>query len=124
MTNDNYTEDMGDIMSCARERRMAMQILQAWDDGGLPDDFYEDGVKFAFNRNSGNVFLVNGDYQVAMMNGDRLESFYTSPYEGREGFFSDLLEEYPDMHREDQEWFREIAKATNKEDLLPALDDE
>jgi hypothetical protein len=122
MANDNYTEDMGDIMGCARERRMAMQILQAWDSDGLPTDFYEDGVKFAFNRSSGNVFLVNGDYQVAMMNGDVLESFYTSPYEGKEGFLSDLQEEYPDMHREDQEWFREIANQRGIE--LPALDDE
>lgn len=111
MANDSYTEDMGDILSCARERRMAMQILQAWDSDGLPRDFHDGGVKLAFNRNSGNVFLVNEDYQVAMMNGDFLESFYTSPYEGKEGFFSDLLEEYPDMHREDREWFREIAKA-------------
>ena len=87
-----------------------MQILQAWDADGLPSDFYADGVKLAFNRSSGNVFLVNGDYQCAMMNGDKLESFYTSPYEGKEGFFADLLEEYPDMHREDQEWFRELAK--------------
>jgi hypothetical protein len=110
MGHDAYTEDMGDIMSCARERRMAMQILQAWDSDGLPTDFYEDGVKFAFNRSSGNVFLVNEDHQVAMMNGDVLESFYTSPYEGKEGFFADLLTEYAGMHREDQEWFRELAK--------------
>ena len=122
MANDSYTEDMGDILSCARERRMAMQILQAWDSDGLPKDFDETKVRLAFNRNSGNVFLVNEDYQVAMINGDTLESFYSSPYEGKEGFFSDLVEEYPDMHREDQEWFREIAKQRDVE--LPAVDDE
>lgn len=124
MENDNYTEDMGDIMGCARERRMAMQILQAWDSDGLPKDFDETGVKLAFNRSSGNVFLVNKDHDVAMMNGEVLESFYSSPYEGKEGFFADLLSEYPDMHPEDQEWFRAIAKATDQESFLPALDEE
>jgi hypothetical protein len=124
MANDFYTEDMGDILSCARERRMVLEILQAWDSGGLPDDFDDSGVKFGFNRNSGNVFLVNEDHQVAMVEGMVLESFYSSPYEGKEGFFTDLLSEYPSMHREDQEWFREIAKATDKEGLLPAVEDE
>jgi hypothetical protein len=119
-----YTEDLSDIFECARERRMVLEILQAWESGGLPSDFDATGVKLAFNRNSGNVFLVNEDHQVAMVEGMTLESFYSSPYEGREGFFTDFLGEYADMHREDQEWFREIAKATDKEDLLPALDDE
>lgn len=109
MSRDFYTEDMGDILSCARERRMAMEILQAWDEDGLPDDFSAFGIRFAFNKNSGYVFLVNEDYQVAMMNGDRLESFYSSPYAGKEGFFEDLKEEYEDMHPEDQKWFRQIA---------------
>lgn len=120
--SDNYTDDMGDILSCARERRMAMEILQAWDRDGLPSDFHGGGVKFAFNRSSGNVFLVNDDYGVAMMNGDKLESFYSSPYEGREGFFADLRDEYEDMHREDQEWFRDIAKSLGEE--LPELTEE
>ncbi len=120
MGHDAYTEDMADIMACTRERRMVMEILKAWDEGGLPDDFAESGVKFAFNRNSGNVFLVNEDLDVAMMNGDELESFYTSPYEGKEGFFSDLMDEYADMHREDQEWFRHIAKRRDVE--LPEVE--
>jgi hypothetical protein len=124
MGHDAYTENMADIMACPRERRMVLEILQAWESGGLPDDFNEEGVKIAFNSNSGNVFLTNEEYQVAMVEGLCLESFYSSPYEGKEGFFTDLLSEYPYMHREDQEWFRDIAEATGKEDLLPALDDE
>ena len=119
---DVYTEDMGDILSCARERRMVMEILVAWDKDGLPKDFHDGGVKFAFNRNSGNVFLVNEDSQVAMMNGDTLESFYSSPYEGREGFFEELRDEYEHMHRDDQEWFRDIAEFHGE--TLPELQDE
>lgn len=110
MSNDNYTEDLGDILSCARERRMVLELLQAWDRDGLPDDFDDSGVKVAFNKDSGNVFLVNENYHVAMMNGDELETFYTSPYEGKEGFFDELITEYPDMHPEDREWFEAIAK--------------
>jgi len=124
MANDNYTENMADIFQCPRERRMVLEILKAWESGGLPKDFDDRGVKLAFNRSSGNVFLVNEEYQVAMVEGLCLESFYSSPYEGKEGFFTDLLSEYPSMHREDQEWFRDIAEATGKQDLLPALDDE
>lgn len=122
MRHDAYTENLADILACPRERRMVLEILQAWEAGGLPDDFDQTGVKLAFNRNSGNVFLVNEDYQVAMVEGMALESFYTSPYEGKEGFFTDLMSEYPDMHPEDQEWFRKLAKSRDVE--LPAVDDE
>ena len=45
------------------------------------------------NFYSGNVFLTNTDYQVAMMNGDTLESFYTDFETGEEGFKDELTEE-------------------------------
>ena len=118
MSHDYYSEDLGEILSCARERRMVMEILQAWDRDGLPDDFDDSGVKVAFNKSSRNVFLVNEDYQVAMMNGDELETFYTSPWAGVEGFLADLLDEYPDMHPKDKEWFEAIAK--QRDVMLPS----
>lgn len=93
-----------------REIAELRDILNAWLSTGLPEDFSGDGVHPMFNKNSGFVFLTNGEYQVAMMNGDRLESFYSSPYEGREGFFEDLLSEFEDMHPEDKEWLAEIAE--------------
>ncbi len=110
---NNDTEDFSDIMRCARGRRMALEILQAWDKNGLPDTFYDDGVKFAFNRNSGNVFLVNSDYQCAMMNGDDLAIFHFTPYEGHEGFIADLLagNSPDDLHSEDVEYILNAAKA-------------
>ena len=104
-----YTENLNDIISNARERVLAMELLQAWGEQGLPSDFYEEGVKVAMNRNSGYVFLVNDDYQCAMMNGDKLESFYTSPYDGHEGFLEELLEEVDDSwHEDDIEWLNDI----------------
>jgi len=45
----------------------------------------------------------------------KLYSFYSSPYEGKEGSFEDLLDEYKDMNKEDKEWFLDIAKNTGRE---------
>ena len=107
-----YTENLNDIITFDRERALAIELLQALGEQGLPDDFYEEGVKIACNRNSGYVFLVNGEYQCAMMNGDKLESFYTSPYDGHEGFIDELFERYMEdkdsWHIEDAEWLLEI----------------
>ena len=74
--NNVYTEDFADIMSCSRERYEVLQIINAWNHNGLPDDFYEDNVRLAFNKNSGYVFLVNDDCLVDMMYGNILECFY------------------------------------------------
>jgi hypothetical protein len=41
------------------------------------------------NRNSGNVFLTNSDYQVAILNNGKLESFYCCGNCGNEGFLED-----------------------------------
>ena len=88
-----------------RELVEVRDLLDAMLNSGLPSDFYEDAVQPMFNMNSGHVFLTNSDYQVCMLNGDKLESFYSSPYAGLEGFYDDLKEEYEDMHEEDKEWF-------------------
>ena len=76
-----------------RELEELRDILTAWIDNGLPDDFDDDGVVPEFNPNSGNVFLTNDEYQVAMLNGDVLESWYWLSYEGHEGFLDDLIDE-------------------------------
>jgi hypothetical protein len=63
-----------------REIEMLRDILDAWVKHGLPEDFSGEGVHPMFNMNSGNVFLKNEDYQVAMLDGgDKLESFYSFP---------------------------------------------
>lgn len=104
-----YTENLNDIILNSRERELAIELLQAWGEQGLPSDFYEEGVKVAMNRNSGYVFLVNEEYQSAMMNGDKLESFYSSPYNGHEGFIEELIEMVDDnWHEEDVEWLNDI----------------
>lgn len=76
-----------------RERLMAEHLLHAWNEQGLPEDFIDDEVSIIMNTHSGNVFLTNSDFQVAMMNGDKLESFYTDFETGEEGFREDISEE-------------------------------
>lgn len=77
----------------SRERKMAEDLLRAWREQGLPDDFDNNGVSIFLNINSGYVFLSNEEYQVAMMNGEKLELFYTDFETGEEGFFDELSKE-------------------------------
>lgn len=78
------TTDLADFAT--REIDLLIDLLQAWRDQRLPDDFSDDEVVPMLNLNSGHVFLTNDDYQVAMLNGDKLESWYSCPNCGHEGF--------------------------------------
>lgn len=117
--NNAYTEDSSEIMANSHERNIMREILNAWAKTGLPDDFNNDKVKFGFNLNSGYVFLFNADYQCAMLEDEYLKSFYSTPYNGEEGFWDDLVAQYHDMHPEDQEYMRDIANGRE----LPLLDE-
>ena len=86
--DDIVTSDMGKFG--LREIEMAKELMTAWVEQGLPEDFDQDGAKVAMNMNSGYVFLTNDEYQVAMMNGDVLESFYSCPECDAEGFAEDV----------------------------------
>lgn len=86
-TQEIITSDLSQFGSS--ERREVVQLLTAWDKQGLPVDFDESGVLPMMNRNSGCVFLTNSDYQVAMMNGNHLETWYSCPNCGHEGFNED-----------------------------------
>jgi hypothetical protein len=100
-----------------RERHMATELLNAWESQGLPDDFYDNEVQIMMNSDSGNVFLINEDYQVAMMNGDKLESCYTTPYEGHEGFKDELQElDRESLNHEDLEYLIDIGVFEEEED--------
>lgn len=74
-----------------RERGLLIDLLQAWESHGLPYDFCYEEVVPMMNRNSGHVFLTNNEFQVAMMNGDKLESFYSCPNCGEEGFADEVI---------------------------------
>ena len=96
-----------------RERKMAAELLNALCNQGFPEDFEDDGVQIMMNKSSGYVFFTNNDCQVCMMNGDKLESYYTTPYEGREGFADELREDYerdPDAwNQEDIDYLKDMG---------------
>ena len=101
---ETYTEDFSKFGN--REIKIASELLTAYIEDGLPVGMEFDGLKIGFNMNSGFVFLINENYDVAMTeDGKTLYAFYTSPYEGKEGTYEELKDEYEDMHPDDQEWF-------------------
>ena len=87
-----------------RELAMLEELLKAMREQGLPDDFYDEEVHPMMNQNSGNVFLTNSEYQVAMMNGDKLESWYFLSYHGNEGFLDELLIDYENGNILEEDW--------------------
>lgn len=102
----------------ARELYMLEELLKAMREQGLPYDFYDDDVHPMMNRYSGDVFLTNSEYQVAMMNGDKLESFYTLSYHGNDGFLDELLIDYENgnIMEEDLEQLADICEANGEEE--------
>ena len=103
-----------------RERKMAAELLTASCDHGFPEDFEDNEVTIMMNKNSGNVFFTNSEFQVAMMNGDKIESFYTTPYKGKEGFADELKEDYEqdgkNWNEEDIQYIKELGIISNDEE--------
>lgn len=95
-----------------KELLIASKILEAYANGKYECPYFEEsGVQIMMNRNSGNVFLTNEEYQVLMLNGNKLEGFYSSPYAGHEGFIDELIENWDNSwHQEDNEWLFMLAQ--------------
>lgn len=74
------------------ELREAARLLTAYCDGSQDHDFLEDGIAIEFNPNSGSVFLVDEEFNVGMMNGDKLEQWLNCSECGNEGFLEDMKE--------------------------------
>ena len=94
-----------------RELGLAGELLQALKTDIDKTRFLGDGVSVEFNPNSGNVFLVDDDGNVAMMNDGILEDFFSCPQCGAEGF----LEEVKDIKnhsgsdkKECRDWIKQI----------------
>ena len=54
-------------------------------------DHFGSNVRLELNPSSGEVFLVDDNYNTAMIDGDTLDLFLFTPDEGREGFFDELV---------------------------------
>lgn len=119
-SQDYYTENLAEFGM--REIEELRDILDAWIKNGLPDDFDDAGVRPAFNKASGYVFLTNDEYQVCMEADGKLESFYTTPYSGYEGFYEDLLDEVDDSwEEEDIEYLRDLAENRGDSEAVERL---
>ena len=88
-TQSITTTDLADFGF--HEREELIQILRAWHESGLPEDFCQEEVRPMFNKNSGNVFLTNSEFQVAMFNGKSLEMWVTCCNCGNEGYEEDVM---------------------------------
>jgi hypothetical protein len=110
-----------------RELSLLKDVLDAWLNGGLPDDFETNGVHPEFNENSGVVFLTNSEYQAAVLVGDKLESWYYLGGTGIEGTLDDLIDEYESGNVEDQydlEDLKYIFENNGKSALAKKIEDE
>lgn len=92
-----------------REIELVRDLLTALIEQGYPEDAsYGKGIKPAMNSNSGFVWLESEEYDCAMLNGDRLELFFSSPDSGHEGFLEELVYHCDDSwSAEDIEWLIE-----------------
>lgn len=71
------------------ERKELVRLLNAWTEQGLPEGFYNQEVTAMMNTSSGNVFLTNEEFQLAMLNGNKLEIWHNCDNCGHEGFADD-----------------------------------
>ena len=55
-----------------RELDIASKLLAKVSESGYPRDFSDAGISLAFNTHSGYVFLTNDDYQVLLLENDKL----------------------------------------------------
>lgn len=86
----NNTRDLSKFGN--REREMAGELLSAYQNARKWEgkNNLDDGVAVEFNPDSGNVFLVDDNMNVAMFNGsDKLEMFVSCGNCGVEGFVSE-----------------------------------
>jgi hypothetical protein len=94
-----------------RELKMAAQLLTAFTNYPYSTQL-GDGITIYMNSNSGNVFLSDEDFNVAMMNGDKLEDFYTCPECGREGFAEEM------NHNEGRQGCQEYLESIGIKELI------
>ena len=90
----------------SRELDMAGDLLKTFKSCRDDTRFIDSNVRIEFNPNSGNVFLVDEDCNIAMMNGHNLEDFFSCPICGHEGFLENM--EHGEDDKECQKWLKDI----------------
>lgn len=119
MENNIVTYDFAELGR--REIAIASKLLQA-----LANDMEEGNclsrfggnVKIGFNKNSGNVWLEDEDYNCLMLrDGKNLAQWYFLSYQGREGFASTLFEYFLNDEIDPEDW-EELADILEQEGCL------
>ncbi len=104
-----------------REIDQLADLLKAYSNN--PPDCLIDNVKWEYNPESDNLFLLDDDYNVAMLNDDKLEQWFSCPNCGYEGF----KDEYGHTRKEDNKLFLACSECEkqghNPEDYLIELMD-
>lgn len=98
----NNTQDLSEFGYIELDK--AGTLLKAYVDN--PYVLEGSNINVEFNPNSGDVFLIDECYNMAMMNGDNLELFYSCPVCGHEGFLEDM--EHGEDDEECQEYLKKI----------------
>jgi hypothetical protein len=88
MKQENPTTDLS--LFGYRELQMAIELLKAFKEVKTEIDFLGDGIKLMMNTSSGNVFLTDDDFNVAMMNGEKIQQWLTCSNCGKEDFKEEL----------------------------------
>lgn len=90
-----------------RELDMAGDLLKAFKTVNDDTTYLGSNITIEFNPNSGCVFLVDEDYNVAMMNGHNLEDWFSCPICGHEGFKEDM--KHNENNAECQDYLKDIG---------------
>lgn len=103
---NNPTNDLSKFTKA--DLKEAGELLTAYANDNmtkLARDYLYEGVQVFLNTNSWNVFLCDSDYNCAMFNSDgELDLFISTPYNGTEGFYDEIMENYDKLHDEDKEY--------------------
>ncbi len=119
--SDTHTRDLSQM-----PLDQVKDLFVALDNDGWPSDFSERNVVVEYNKKSGNVYFTNDNSDCCMINTNskQLESHYSTPCQGYEGFFDDLVHYFDRMNEDDQEYVRNIAANIDREDDLPPLEND
>jgi hypothetical protein len=96
-----------------KQRDLLIHLLKAWNKQGLPEEMNHNEVTPRYCSTKGHVFLTNKRSEIAMMNGGKLEIWFTCSSCGYEGFAKDMR--YHDNDDGCQEFLKGIGVLENND---------
>lgn len=113
------TRDLSEFSKDQLKR--AGELLLAYANTDLKN-FSSYGVTVELNKNSGNVFLTNDEYQAAILHGGKLQMWYFLSYYGDEGFIDDLYTMFKDGNIGEED-YEELASYLEGEGMTDEADE-